>query len=286
MLRSHFLAGASSLALLGGRDPYADIERKYRAELGVAAIDVLDGRALGHRADERFPLASTFKLPLAAAVLARADAGHPLPQRLHVAPNDVLDDSPVVKRALEDAPRGTELSIEQLCAAAIEESDNTAAALLLHALGGPPALNAYLRATGDRATHIAHGEPKINDATFGSATDTTTPRAMAELLERLVLGRLLTSGSTARLLGWMRACKTGGDRLRAGAPHTWNVGDKTGTAAHATNDVGILFVPTGPPIVVAAYVYGGPSGTADRDRALAEVARATVSVFHRNAKRA
>ena len=286
MLRSTFLAGLSSVALAGDHDPYADIERRYRGTLGVAAVDLYDQRTLTHRAQERFPLASTFKLPLVAAVLARADAGRPLPLTLHVTQRELLTYSPVVDAALADSPRGADLTPDQCCAAAIEESDNTAAAMLLTALGGPPALDAYIRKAGDGAIHIGAGEPKINDALYGSDVGTTTPAAMADFLQKLVLGRLLSAPYTAKLLRWMRGCKTGADRLRAGVPHQWAVGDKTGTAKRATNDVAIFFVPTGPPIVVAAYLFDGPPGSAERNAALADVARATVRAFHRNATRA
>ena len=287
MLRSTFLAGASAMALVGATNPYADIEAKYRGKLGVEALDLYSGATLAHRRDERFPLASTFKLPMAAAVLARDDAGpeHRLPLTLEVTRKDLLDYSPVVDEELGNK-RAIEMPLDQLCAAAIEESDNTAALVVLRALGGPAALNAYLRSIGDRVTHIAHGEPTINAAAYGDASDTTTPAAMAELTHKLVLGRLLSSPNTSKLLRWMRACKTGADRLRAGVPRAWSVADKTGTTRMATNDVGILFVPTGPPIVVAAYLYGGPTGSADRSAAIAEVARETVRIFHRNAKRA
>ena len=50
-----------------------DLEAKVGGRVGVFAVDTGSGRQLAHRADERFPMCSTFKWALAAAVLARVD---------------------------------------------------------------------------------------------------------------------------------------------------------------------------------------------------------------------
>jgi beta-lactamase class A len=76
----------------------------------------------------------------------------------------------------------------------------------------------------------------------------------------------------------MVACKTGGQRLRAGLPTDWVVGDKTGSGARGTvNDVAVLWPPHRAPIVVTAYFTG--STVEDRNAVLAEVGRIVVAAF-------
>jgi beta-lactamase class A len=79
----------------------------------------------------------------------------------------------------------------------------------------------------------------------------------------------------------MEDCKTGTARLRAGIPHGWIVGDKTGTGDRGTaNDVAILRPPHRPPIIVIAYLTGATRASADeRDAALADVGRVAAETF-------
>jgi beta-lactamase class A len=115
---------------------FARLERESGGRLGVAAVDTLTGAQAGHRADERFPMCSTFKLLAAAAVLARVDAGQERLDRLvKFDASDMVVNSPATK----DRVGSGGMSLEELCAAAMTLSDNTAGNLLLAALGGPAA---------------------------------------------------------------------------------------------------------------------------------------------------
>ena len=259
---------------------FAAEERRARCRLGVCAIDLHDGRRLQRRDDERFPLASTFKLPLVMAVLSRVDGGiERLDRKIAFGPADILSVySPVVAKQ----PRGGSLTVAELCAAAIEQSDNSAANLLLGTLGGPRGVTAYLRGVGDPITRLDRTEPALNSATPGDPRDTTTPEGMANLLARLVREPVLSPASKATLFGWMRGAVTGLARIRAGVPAGWTVGDKTGTTNTGGNDVAILWPPTGAPIVLAIYAAEVHASDAERDAAIASVARSVVRTLHQS----
>src|SRR5688500_18632073 len=84
--------------------------------LGVAAIVTGSGRRLVHDPDARYALASTFMLPLAAAVLAEVERGRiGLDEELKFEPGEPLDNSPVVKAHL----RRGRLPVRRLCGAII-----------------------------------------------------------------------------------------------------------------------------------------------------------------------
>jgi beta-lactamase class A len=223
-------AAAAPVALLR-RDELLDsrllaIERRVGGRLGVAMMDLADGRRLAHRPDARFPMCSTFKFPLAAAVLARVDRGDEnLTRVIRYGKADLLEHAPITR---PNAAKGG-LTVEALCDAALTYSDNTAANLLLATIGGPTGFTRYLRTLGDPVTRLDRTEPHLNAATPDDARDTTTPAAMLSNLRTLLVEtRALSAASRARLTGWLVANTTGAEKLRAGLPATWRVGDKTG----------------------------------------------------------
>jgi beta-lactamase class A len=237
----------------------ADLEKPLGGRIGVAALDTAHGASLLHRADERFALCSTFKWLLAAAVLAEIDRGSiGLDQPLTYGPADLLEVAPVTAAHVREGS----LPVGALCAAAVTLSDNTAANLLMKRLGGPQAVTRFLRTTGDETTRLDRWEPGLNSNLPGDARDTTTPAAMLGSMRTILVGNALSPKSREHLLGWLKACETGHQRLRAGLPPGWMAGDKTGTGDRgAVNDIAIIWPPDParpdrPPWLIAAYMSG------------------------------
>ncbi|MFC4726939.1 class A beta-lactamase [Coralloluteibacterium thermophilus] len=289
--RRHFLATAGTALAAGllGATPFAaraagaaadamdpaGLERRSGGRLGVAILDSGSGRRLAWRAEERFPMASTFKFLLAAAVLARVDRGEVrLDQPLRFGPEDRVSWSPVVEARMDEG----QASVADLCEATVTWSDNAAANLLLGLVDGPAGLTRFLRGLGDPVTRLDRMEPELNSAEPGDPRDTTTPAAMVATLGRLLLGDVLTPASRAQLTYWLRTNHTGNARLRAGMPPGWQAGDKTGSFAGTANDVGILWPPGRPPVLVAAYLTGASIDGAGRDAVLADVGRLAVGL--------
>jgi beta-lactamase class A len=276
--RRRLLAAAAAFILaapvpaFAAAPDFAALERATGGRLGVFVIDTGSGRALAWRADSRFPFCSSFKAPLAAFVLWKADRGalH-LDQPVRYGEADLIGWSPVTRKHVAEGM----LSVRELCAAAVDYSDNGAANLLLRQTGGPPALTAWMRATGDADFNLSHTEMELNHSRFGDAIDTTTPRAMAESFGRLVMGGVLTPASSRQFVEWLVANTTGDKRVRAGLPSSWRVGDKTGTwneGWFSTVDIALAWLPGRPPVVIAGFVTDHPS-TAAGEAALAEVGR-------------
>lgn len=281
MRRRDFVLGSAALLAahptFAASDPFAALEARHGGRLGVAALDTSTGNRMAHRADERFPMCSTFKLVAAAAVLRRVDRGaEQLDRRVVIRHGDIVAYSPTTKDRIGQAG----ISIAELCEAAMTLSDNTAANLILRSLGGPRAVTAFARSLGDRTTRLDRIEPALNSAIPGDRRDTTTPAAMAKTIRTLALDDALSAASRVQLVAWLRGNKTGDTRLRAGLPDGWTCGDKTGTGARGTsNDIGVLWPPQQrAPLVVTAYLTGSPRDGKDRDAILAEVARAIVAM--------
>lgn len=248
-----------------------DIESRAGGRLGLAVLDTGNGRRWLHRADERFLLCSTFKLLLCAQVLERAARGEErLDRQLSFRRSDLVEWSPVTKKAVG---RG-HLSVAQLCEATMTTSDNTAALLLLKTQGGPAGLTRWLRAHGDAQTRLDRSEPHLNVADPTGEWDTTTPAAMADAVQRLCLGAGLPKTVQGQLQAWMKASTTGAQRLRAGLPTGWQIGDKTGTGDGISNDVAIVWPPgQAAPWVVVAFLSNCRSPREVQQACLAEVGR-------------
>ncbi|TAL73313.1 MAG: class A beta-lactamase [Rhodanobacter sp.] len=249
----------------------AELEHRHGGRLGVAILDVAGTRRVGYRADERFLMCSTHKVLTVGAVLARVDAGREqLDRRMIFGRDALLAWAPVTSKHV-GAPG---LSVGELCAAAITVSDNTADNLLLTSLGGPHAVTAFARKLGDRLTRLDRFEPELNQGAPGDLRDTTTPNAMLGSLHALLLGDALSAASRAQLATWLRAASTGRGRLRAGVPHDWIAGDKTGTGPHGeSGDVAILWPPHRKPLLVAAYYVNPDLGADSPDPVFAAVGR-------------
>lgn len=241
-------------------DGFPALEASAGGRLGVAAFDTGSGATLGHRAGERFPFCSTFKVLLAAAVL-EAGLGD---AHVAVTAQELLPNSPVAEALV-----GEIVPARSLCAAAVRQSDNAAANLLLRLLGGPAALTAFAHSIGDSDFRLDRWELDLNSAIPGDARDTTTPGAMAQDLCHLM-------GSEA-LIAWMRGCATGAGRIRAAVPAGWIVADKTGTGPYGTtNDIGVVWPPGRPPLVLAIYFTQADRDAPPREDVVAAAAHIAV----------
>jgi beta-lactamase class A len=253
----------------------AKIDVESGGRLGVAALDIQTGGRCGHRADELFPMCSTFKLLASGAILARVDAGKDrLDRHIQFQASDLVPNSPITK----DRVGGEGMTLAELCEAAMTVSDNTAANMLLTVLDGPAGLTAYARSFGDAVTRLDRIEPQLNEAIPGDPRDTTSPAAMLSDLQTLIFGNALSAAGKDQLGRWLLANKTGDARLRARLPSGWRVGDKTGSGERGTtNDVGIIFPPGRMPILIAVYLTETSVADAQRNAILAAVGRAAAA---------
>src|SRR6266536_1047054 len=255
----------------------AAIEARIGGRIGVAALDTGNSKHVEHRADERFPMCSTFKFLAAAAVLKRVDEKNEKLERfVPYGAKEILEYAPVTKEHLKDGG----MTLDALCAAAIEQSDNTAGNLLLNAIGGPSGLTNFVRTLGDRVTRLDRIEPELNSAIPGDERDTTTPAAICSDMQRLLLGDALSEASRRQLEDWLQRNDTGGPMIRAGVPTNWILGDKPGRGSNgATNDIAVMRPPDRAPILLAIYSVGSTATPNDRAAAVAEVANIVAESF-------
>jgi len=259
-------------------DQLRTLESSANGRLGVALIDSGSLRQISYRGDERFAMASTFKALVAAAVLQRSvEQPDLLNKHIQYQQSELVTYSPVTGKHLQQG-----MTVAELCAAAVELSDNSAANFLLREMGGPQAITALARGLGDKQTRLDRWETALNSAIPGDERDTSTPNAMAGNLQQLALGKALPAAQQQQLIRWLKQSKTGAQSIRAGVPTGWEVGDKTGAGGYGTtNDLAILWPPQGKPLVLAVYfTQHNPQAEARRD-VLASATRMVLAAWEK-----
>lgn len=258
--------------------PVADrlqaLQRKHNTAIGVYAADVDSTRAVSYLGDDMFALCSTFKGYAAARVLQMVGNGElSLDQQVFVDP---------AWAALPNSPRtapnsGGQMTLAELCAAALQVSDNCAGNLLLQAIGGPSAITDFARSIGDDRTRLDRWETELNSATPGDPRDTSTPNALGRGYRSLLTGDVLKPAQRRQLEDWMRTNET--SSVRAGLPPGWTTADKTGSGDYgSTNDIGVAYGPEGQTLLLAIMTRSQrEDAKAPNDRALiGEVAAVVV----------
>jgi beta-lactamase class A len=241
----------------------AGLEQANGVSIGLFAVDLASGRTLTNRAQESFAVCSTFKGYAAARVLQMVEHGElTLDRRVFVDPADVVANSPRTQ------PRaGGEMTLDELCQAALQVSDNTAGNLLLKTIGGPQAITAFARSIGDGRTRLDRWETELNSAVPGDPRDTSTPEAIGGGYRALLDGDALALAQRQHLQDWMRANET--SSLRAGLPPQWTSFDKTGSGDYgSTNDIGIAAGPDGRRVLLAIMTRtttGDPHASNNRE---------------------
>lgn len=233
---------------------FSMIEAATRGRIGIAALDLGNGRMFGHRQNERFAMCSSFKWLLAGLVLQRVDRGaEQLDRRIGYTQADLVLNSPTTTKNL-----GSGMTTGELCAATVGVSDNAAANLLIATFGGPAGVTAAIRGIGDAVTRLDRTEPALNENAPGDPRDTSTPAAMVAIMRALLFGNVLMPASRALLQRWMIDASTGLDRLRAGFPAGWVAGDKTGTSdTNQNNDVAFAMPSAGSgraPVLIVSFL--------------------------------
>jgi beta-lactamase class A len=281
LFRLRLLPAALLLPLFAGTPAHAAdasldaafnaLEQQLGGRIGVVAIDTGSGKRIAHRPDERFPMCSSFKMVLAAAILNKGvnEQGF-MQKQIAVSAADMISHAPITSKS-----QGSTLSVEALADAIVRYSDNPAANLLVKEVGGPAGLTAYARSIGDKEFRNDRLETMLNSAIPDDPRDTTTASAMAATVRTLLLGSALPPAQQLMLKDWMLRNTTGDAKIRAGVPSDWKVADKTGNCGlyGATNDIGMLYPPGRAPIALAIYTRRIKQDDSGSNETIAAVAK-------------
>lgn len=249
------------------------------ATVGVAVWGPNDLEPLLLSPFEKFPMQSVFKLHLALLVLEQIDAGKlALNQSVAVKRKEVLQNTwaPMMKEHQGDE---FTVTVEQLLRYSVSHSDNVACDLLFELVGGPQALQAYVHSLGIREVAIVANEAEMHADDQIQYQNWTSMKAAALVLKQVEQKQLLSPTAQALLWKWMVETTTGPQRLKGLLPVGTEVAHKTGYSGiragktAATNDVGIIVLPDGRPLLVAVFVKDSSESTKTNEAIIAQIAQ-------------
>jgi len=288
---------------------FALLARQTDGTVGAAVQRIGGGPVYTLNAGQTFPMASTFKIAVAGAVLARIDKGDfKLDTMVTVDPAVWVQSAGIAEQMKHP---GVALSVHNLLELMLTRSDNTATDVMVTQAGGPAAVTAWLRKVGVtsgqridadtarliyRALGITPGpgtfrenidrafaadpskrdmdQKRLPNIPFNNdPRDASTPEAMVQLLAAIQSGKALSASSTKALIEIMERCITGEKRLKGLLPQNTVVAHKTGTLMSIANDVGIVTMPDGSKFAIAVFVKSDTKGVDTQERVIAEIAR-------------
>ncbi|MEG4520921.1 MULTISPECIES: class A beta-lactamase [unclassified Microcoleus] len=259
------------------RDRIEQISQAAIGRVGVTATVLETGESVTLNGNQQFPMQSVYKFPIAMAVLTQVDQGKlKLDQKIRVETSDVLQGS----RIIDEKSQGMEFSLAELLKYMVSESDGTSCNVLLRLLGEPRIVTEYLLRLGINDIVVANTEKELAQDPAVKYRNYSTPDAMVVLLRAFHEGKGLSKSSQALLLQLMTQTTTGPKRIKGLLPDGTVVAHKTGTSSTvngvtaATNDVGLVTLPSGQQMAIAVFVSDSGANNAIREEVIAKVAKA------------
>lgn len=256
-----------------------------KGHVGMHAIILENGETVASlHSRDRFPMQSVYKLPISMAVLKQVDDGKiKLEEKIRISRAEYLGQrfhSPI----RDQYPGGTEMTISELVRFALSESDGTASDILMKVAGGSTPVQMYLAGLPVPDMIVLNTEKELGQDWQVQYRNFATPEAAVALLRVLYEGRGLSRASQQLILKYMIASTPGAKRLKGLLPAGTIVAHKTGTSGTekgitaATNDIGIITLPSGRHLAIAVFISDSPAAEATREGVIAQIAKAVWDV--------
>jgi beta-lactamase class A len=257
-----------------------EIAADSQGKVGAAAVVLETGETVGLNENDRFPMQSVYKFPIAMAVLKQVEQGNlKLEQKIRIEKSDLVP-KPLRSPIRDRFPQGTEMRLDEVLKYSVSDSDGTACDVLLKAVGGAAVVAKYLREIGVQDIVVATTEKEMSQDESVQYQNWASPKAANDLLRLLHEGRVLSEGNRALLLRWMTETPTGLKRLKGLLPAGTVVAHKTGTSGtfdgltRATNDVGLVTLPNGKHLAISIFVSDSKADEKTREEVIAKITRA------------
>lgn len=273
----------------------ADLKRQIeqilstkKATVGVAIVGGDGKDEVVVNGERRYPMQSVFKFHIGLAMMTEIDKGKfSLDQKIEIKKSELL---PGLWSPIREAfPEGTSMTIAEILKYTVSQSDNVGCDVLLRLLGGPEAVEKFVKSNGVKNIAI-----RINEETMQSNWDMmfqnwTTPMAANELLKKFYENKKKQLSQKSHDFIWniMRETSTGPQRLKGQLPEGTVVAHKTGySGAHKTtgvyaavNDIGIVFLPNGKYFYISVFVTDSKEDFDTNERIIADIAKAAWDHF-------
>jgi beta-lactamase class A len=248
---------------------------------GIVGISVLypeRNSSISLLGDDHLPMQSVFKLPLAMKILHDVDRGQlSLDSKIHIDKADWIAGTWSPMRDQYNS-QTVDISLREILRFTVSASDNNGCDILFRLAGGPSMVNDYIHLLGIKDISIVATEAEMAMKWDVQYENWSTPNAMVALLRLFLDHEVLTPPSKELLLQFLRATSTGRNRIKGLLPPGTVVAHKTGTSntnedgvTAATNDIGIIFLPSGSHIILVIYIRDSRADEKTRERVIARI---------------
>lgn len=253
-----------------------------KGRVGVNAVVLETGESVSLDANGQYPMQSVYKLPISMAALRLVDEGKlKLDQKVRVEKAEYVRVG--MRSPLRDKnPNGADVTVRELVRLSMVESDGSASDVLMRLAGGTSAVQAYLTGITVGEVIVANPEKEIGQDWETQYRNWATPEGATALLRALHEKRGISDQNQKLLLKFMIESVPGAKRLKGTLPAGTVVAHKTGTSGTnkdgitaATNDIGIITLPSGKHLAIAVFVSDSPLDEAGREAVIAAIAKAS-----------
>jgi beta-lactamase class A len=255
------------------------VDHDFDGTLGVAIMDLTDGRTLFLNPDAVFTQASSIKVTVLAELYRQqqqSEQGLPGKAKLSdlytMSNNDLVADSAIMGGL---TPGVTRVTNRDLATFMVAVSDNSATNVLIDRVGMAN-VNAMLDSLGLTHTRLQRKMMDVKAALAGRE-NLSTPRDMMTLFADLYRGKVLSKALTADYFKVLSTHKE--SDIPRYIPEDVVIANKPGELAGVRNDVGIVFVPDRPFVIVVMTAY--LKHERDGNDAIAKIAGAAYEYFDR-----
>lgn len=258
------------------KDEIEMVETKLHGRIGVAILDTEDNAIWGYKGNERFPITSTFKTLACAKLLNDVDKGSIKLSDSVIVLREILQEySPVTKDYLKN-----KITLKESCAATMHTSDNTAANIILDAIGGPSELTKFIGSIGDNVTRLDRPEPELNEGKPGDERDTTSPIAMTKTINELLYGKTLSVSNQLQLKEWMVNNQVTGNLLRSILPTGWKIADRSGAGGYGSRSItAVIWSESHAPKIISIYIADTKASFEQRNDAIVRIGKVILNNY-------
>lgn len=257
------------------------VETDLSAYVGVTVFETDRNKTWSYNGNERFPLTSTFKTIACAKLLRDAENDRALlNSSVIVSKEQLVTHSPVTEKYV-----GKKITLSEACSATMLTSDNTAANIILNAVGGPSGITKFIRNSGDNISRLDRFEPELNEGTPGDLRDTTTPIAITGTLNELLFGSILSEKSKEQLKQWMMNNQVTGNLLRSVLPLGWEIADRSGGGGYGSRSItAIAWSQNQSPIIISIYITQTDASFLQRNEAIVKIGKSIFNIYTQHNK--
>jgi beta-lactamase class A len=259
-----------------------DIADKFEGVMGVAILDLTDGRILLLNGDRVFPTASSIKIAILVELYRQdqetrsgAKRRAKLDDTYTFDPKDLVEDSRIMAGLTAGVTHVTNRDLAQFMVAV---SDNAAANILIDRVGKDN-VNATLRGLGLSKTMLRRKMIDVAAAQRGDE-NVATPQEMARLLEAIYNQKVLSKETTAALIKQLSTLKQ--SYIPRLLPESVQAANKPGELEAVRTDSGIVFAANRPFAISVMTAYDRDERAAER--AISEVALEAYHYFEMRGK--